>query len=113
MIHRLAAAVFLLALALPAQATGDPRQSSGGGFYSKMSGYGLTTAMTSGCTDHWGIGVLAGYTNINGDRTFSYRDNNGTPLISPASGCSAPRTSRTPPCWWARRLRSTSGSSAR
>jgi len=62
---------------------GDERQPNGGGFYSKMSGWGLTTAMTYGFTDHWGVSLLAGYTNINGDRTLSFRDNNGTLIVAP------------------------------
>lgn len=62
---------------------GDTRKSTGWGFYSNMEGSGLTAALTYGFTDHWGVSALAGYTNISGDRSVSFRDNSGTLLMTP------------------------------
>jgi len=60
-----------------------PNPNIDGRFSNKMSGYGMTTALTYGFTDHWGVSFLAGYTNISGSRTLSFRDNNGTLIVTP------------------------------
>lgn len=73
---------------------GDTRQPNGGGMYNKMSGYGLTSAVTYGFTDHWGASLLVGYTNISGDRSVSFRDNNGALIMTPpakAGGLNGPQ----------------------
>lgn len=62
---------------------GDTRSPNGGGMYNKMSGYGMTAAITYGFTDHWGVSLLAGYTNISGERSVSFRDNNGGLIVTP------------------------------
>jgi hypothetical protein len=73
---------------------GDTRSPNGGGMYNKMAGYGMTAAVTYGFTDHWGVSLLAGYTNISGERSVSFRDNSGALIMTPPAkvgGVNAPQ----------------------
>lgn len=52
-------------------------------FTNDMKGDGFAATLTYGFSNHWGVSVLAGYTNISGTRSLSLRDNNGALIVTP------------------------------